>query len=100
MHRKLFQIVLIFSIGTMLFSRAALAADAPVKIWEDQITIPTYLIGPPDPNPQFYFGGQSQGAEHRIYPNPSYDNLTTEKVDKKYKIVYLENEYIKVGILP
>ena len=79
---------------------AAAAAPPPVKAWEEQLVIPTYLIGPPDPNPQFYFGGQSQGAEHRIYPYPAYDNLTTEKVNKTYKMVYLENEYVKVGILP
>jgi hypothetical protein len=66
-----------------------------VKVWEENVTIPTYLIGPPDPNPQFYFGGASQGAQHRIYPYPVYDNLTTEKKDKTYKMVYLENEYVK-----
>ena len=62
--------------------------------------IPTYLLGEPDPNPQFYFGGNSQGAQHRIYPYPAYDNLTTEKKDKTYTMVYLENEYVKIGILP
>ncbi len=71
-----------------------------VRVWEEQVTIPTYLIGPPEPNPQFYFGGASQGAQQRIYPYPAYDNLTTEKVDKPYRMVYLENEYLKVGILP
>jgi tetratricopeptide (TPR) repeat protein len=78
----------------------SLAAAAPVKVWEEQVVIPTYLIGPPEPNPQFYSGGNSQGAQHRIYPYPAYDNLTTEKVDKSYKMVYLENEYVKVGLLP
>ena len=29
-----------------------------------------------------------------------YDMLTGKKVDKTYKIVYLENEYIRIGILP
>ena len=77
-----------------------MAAGAPVNAWEEKVTIPTYLIGPPDPNPQFYFGGNSQGAQHRIYPYPVYDNLTTEKKDKTYTMVYLENEYIKIGILP
>ena len=77
-----------------------LAAAAPVRAWEERVTIPTYLIGPPDPNPQFYFGGNSQGAQHRIYPYPVYDNLTTERKDKTYTMVYLENEYIKIGILP
>ena len=71
-----------------------------VRVWEERVIIPTYLIGPPEPNPQFYFGGASQGAQQRIYPYPAYDNLTTEKVDKTYKMVYLENEYLKVGVLP
>ena len=61
---------------------------------------PHLRIGPPEPNPQFYSGGNSQGAQHRIYPYPAYDNLTTEKVDKSYKMVYLENEYVKIGVLP
>ncbi|HVT82047.1 MAG TPA: DUF5107 domain-containing protein, partial [Phycisphaerae bacterium] len=73
---------------------------AQVTLTEQEVKIPTYLIGPPEPNPQFYFGGASQGAQQHIYPYPSYDNLTTEKVDKPYKMVYLENEYLKIGILP
>src|ERR1022692_4223896 len=87
--------VLSLAMSSLLF-----AAGAPVKVWEEKVTIPTYLIGPPDPNPQFYFGGASQGAQHRIYPYPVYDNLTTERKDKTYKMVYLENEYVKIGILP
>ena len=35
-------------------------AGTPVTVSEEKITIPTYLIGPPDPDPQFYFGGASQ----------------------------------------
>jgi hypothetical protein len=75
-------------------------ASSSVKVSEEKISIPTYLLGEPDPNPQFYFGGQSQGAQHRIYPYPAYDNLTTEKQSKTYTMVYLENEYVKIGILP
>jgi len=78
----------------------ASAQPAPVTATEESVVIPTYLVGPPDPNPQFYFGGESQGAQHRIYPYPVYDNLTSEKVDKTYKMVYLENQYVKIGILP
>ena len=81
-------------------SSAATAKSGAVRVWEEKVTIPTYLIGEPDPNPQFYFGGNSQGAQHRIYPYPAYDNLTTEKKDKTYTMVYLENEYVKIGILP
>jgi tetratricopeptide (TPR) repeat protein len=84
----------------LTLAAAPLFAAAPVKEWEEKVTIPTYLIGQPDPNPQFYFGGNSQGAQHRIYPYPAYDNLTTQKKDKTYTMVFLENEYIKIGILP
>ena len=99
MKRGIIRSLAAFLLGLVAAS-PLFAAGAPVKVWEEQVTIPTYLIGPPDPNPQFYFGGNSQGAQHRIYPYPAYDNLTTGKTDKTYKMVYLENEYVKIGILP
>ena len=73
---------------------------APVKLTEVDENIPTYLANPPDPNPMFFFGQGSQGAEGRIYPYPAYNNLTNKKSDKNYHLVYLENEYVKIGILP
>jgi len=69
-------------------------------MWEQDIVIPTYLAGDPEPNPMFYFGRASQGAEGRIYPYPLYDKLTGIKQDKTYKMVYLENEYVRIGVLP
>jgi len=99
MQRGTFRCFALYLLSLAIISPLC-AAAVPVKAWEETVTIPTYLIGPPDPNPQFYIGGNSQGAQHRIYPYPVYDNLTTEKKDKTYKMVYLENEYLKIGILP
>ena len=48
----------------------------------------------------FYFGRNSQGAEGRVYPYPLYDKLTGVKSNKVYRVVYLENEYVRIGILP
>jgi tetratricopeptide (TPR) repeat protein len=48
----------------------------------------------------FFFGRESQGALAPVYPYPMYDSLTGKKVDKTYTIVYLENEYIRIGVLP
>ncbi len=82
-------------------SAASLAtAASPVVLTEADEVIPTYLSGPPDPDPMFYFGRQSQGAEGRTYPYPLYDNLTNKKGEQTYHLIYLENEYVKVGIVP
>jgi len=78
----------------------AAAAPSPVKAWEEKVVIPTYLAGDPEPNPLFFFGRSSQGALAPIYPYPMYDSLTGKKVDKTYTVVHLENEYIRIGILP
>ncbi len=75
-------------------------SQSTVKIYESDEVIPTYTAGPPDPNPMFFFGKQSQGAEGRIYPYPLYDNLTNIKSNKTYHVVYLENEFVKISILP
>ncbi len=80
-------------------SPAQKAASA-VRVWEQQIVIPTYAVGAPELNPMFYFGRQSQGAQAPVYPYPMYDSLTGRKADKAYRIIYLENEYLKIGILP
>jgi tetratricopeptide (TPR) repeat protein len=76
------------------------SAFGQVRVTEKIEEIPTYIVQSPDPNPQFYFGANSQGAEKRIYPNALDDNLTTERKQKAYKVVYLENEFIRVGIIP
>jgi len=76
------------------------AGASPVRVWEEKTTIPTYLAGPPEPNPMFFFGRSSQGAQAPVYPYPMYDTLTGKKTDKVYTVVHLENEYLRIGILP
>ncbi|MBP8302943.1 MAG: DUF5107 domain-containing protein [Phycisphaerae bacterium] len=71
-----------------------------MKVSERDVVIPTYEAGPPEPNPMFYLGKASQGAEGRVYPYPLYDSLTGQKTDKTYREVFLENEVVRIGILP
>ena len=73
---------------------------AQVRLTEDTVAIPTYVAGPPDRNPFFYTGRVYQGAKGMVYPYPMQDNLTDEKRNVEYRRVCLENEYLKVCILP
>jgi len=79
-----------------------LAADvcAQVKVYEGTETIPTYVRGADELSPIFYTGRGVQGAAGHMYPYPAQTNLGDELTPVTYKMVYLENEYIKVSILP
>jgi hypothetical protein len=68
---------------------APATAQGRVTVSEQDVVIPTYAAGDPEPNPMFFFGRESQGAEGRVYPYPLYDTLTHRKVDKTYRLIYL-----------
>jgi len=92
--------VLALAFAVSLPVSLAATRAASVKVSEQNLVIPTYLAGDPDPNPMFYLGRSSQGAEGRVYPYPLYDTLTNIKSNKSYRIVRLENEYVRIGVLP
>lgn len=71
-----------------------------VKVWEEKIIIPTYPVGKPDKNPMFLEKRVYQGSNGKVYPHTVIDKIYDEKVDKEYTAVFLENDYIKVMILP
>jgi len=71
-----------------------------VKIWEEQVTIPTYQIGKPDKNPMFFEKRVYQGSSGVVYPNPVIDKIYDQKEDVTYTGLFLENKYIKIMILP
>ncbi|MFC2123166.1 DUF5107 domain-containing protein [Bacteroidota bacterium] len=72
----------------------------PVKVWEEPLTLPTYLVEDPDVNPMFFNNRSYQGASRVIYPYAQQDNITNVKENRTYKALYLENEYIKLCVLP
>jgi tetratricopeptide (TPR) repeat protein len=71
-----------------------------VRVWEEPLTLPTYRLDPPDSNPMFYTHESYQGAEKRIYPYPFLDAVTNVREQRTYKALYLENDYIRLTILP
>ncbi len=88
----------------VLTIHAAVAENAPtgseVRIWEEDLVLPSYRLDPPDPNPIFYRNESYQGAQKRVYPYALLDGITGDRRPEKFKAVYLENEYIKLCILP
>lgn len=90
----------IICLGMLAALTATTVKAQSVTVTNEPLTLPTYEIGQPDVNPIFYTGRVYQGAQGHIYPYPLYDVLTDNKVDKTYNAVYLENEYLKVCILP
>ncbi|RYY53327.1 MAG: DUF5107 domain-containing protein [Chitinophagaceae bacterium] len=71
-----------------------------VLVWEEDIVIPTYPIGQPEKNPMFLENRVYQGSSGVVYPHPVIEHISDEKTDQVYKAVFLENEYIKLMILP
>jgi len=71
-----------------------------VNIWEERITIPTYETGAPNRNPMFLEKRVYQGSSGVVYPNQVIDKIFDEKVDKEYDVVFLENEYLKIMVMP
>ena len=71
-----------------------------VKAWRELVSIPTYEIGKAEKAPMFLEKRVYQGSSGVVYPYPVIESISDEKTDKDYKAVYLENEYIKVMILP
>ncbi len=73
---------------------------AQVKISEQQLVLPTYMVMPPNKNPMFFKGESYQGASKVIYPYALNDMISNEKADKSWKTLILENEYIKLCVTP
>ncbi|MDO4337242.1 MAG: DUF5107 domain-containing protein [Eubacteriales bacterium] len=71
-----------------------------VAIWEEDVLIPTYPIGEPNKNPMFLEKRVYQGSSGKVYPHPVIDKIYDEKEERIYHAVYLENEYLKIMVLP
>ena len=71
-----------------------------VRVWEESVTIPTYGVGQPEKNPMFLEKRVYQGSSGVVYPNAVIEKINDYKEDQIYQAVFLENEYLKIMILP
>ena len=71
-----------------------------VKAWSEPVIIPAYLPMPPDKNPMFLERRVYQGSSGRVYPLPFTDRISTEAREHSWQAVHLENEFVRVMVLP
>ena len=70
---------------------AAVSFGAAVSIVETELEFPTYGFSDPDPVPR---------TDSPLYPYFRFDGSTAEPTAQKWKAVILENEKIRVTMLP
>jgi len=71
-----------------------------VRAWCEEINLPTYEIGKEEKNPVFLEKRVYQGSSGSVYPYPVIEKISDLKVDKTYHVIFIENYYLKVMILP
>ena len=76
------------------------AGGESVKAWREIVTIPTYEIGKAEKNPIFLEKRVYQGSSGVVYPYPVIESIANEPTPHEWKVVFLENEYIKVMVMP
>ncbi len=84
----------------LVLPEAPASESGSVKAWQQPVVMRTYLPAPPDRNPMFLERRVYQGSSGRVYPLPFIDRIATEPVDHAWQAVHVENEFIRLMILP
>lgn len=71
-----------------------------VSVSKETVELPTYLPATPDRHPQFLEKRVYQGSSGRVYPLPVCDRIESEPQLHAWQAVFIENEYLRVMILP
>ena len=66
-----------------------------VKIWEQDIVIPTYPIGAPDKNPMFLEKRVYQGSSGKVYPHAVIDKI---RLLTEQHVFLIEGKKIDISI--
>ena len=88
------------SMHYLVLPEAPAAQHGPVKAWEQDVEILTYAPGMPERNPMFLENRVYQGSSGKVYPLPFIDSIATEPGPKLWKAIHIENEYLRLMILP
>jgi len=85
---------------TEYITRTTVTGKNEVRVWKEEILLPTYEVGEEEKNPMFLEKRVYQGSSGVVYPYSVIEKIYDEKKDKPYLAYFLENEYIKIMVLP
>ena len=74
--------------------------NSKARAWMERVVIPTYEAAKPDKNPLFLEKRVYQGSSGKVYPHPVIDKISDVKKNREYTALFLENDYLKIMILP
>jgi tetratricopeptide (TPR) repeat protein len=86
--------------GKFILPPAPLGMSGPVRAWSEPVVIPSYRPMAPDRNPMFLENRVYQGSSGKVYPVPFTDRIDEQRVDTSWEAVHLENEFLRVMVLP
>lgn len=92
-----YAVILVFGFANGVRAQDQQSNTSP-RVWEAQLSIPTYELGPANRYPALLDWQRRKWRP--VYPYPFQDSLTNKRTEKTYKAVYLENEYLRVSVLP
>jgi tetratricopeptide (TPR) repeat protein len=58
------------------------------------------MPAPPDKNPMFLEKRVYQGSSGRVYPLPFTDRIAEKPIQRKWRAIWIENEFIRAMVLP
>ncbi|WP_158299771.1 DUF5107 domain-containing protein [Glycomyces paridis] len=79
---------------------AAPADAGPVAAWREPVAIDTYEPDAPDRYPAYLDQRVYQGSSGAVYPLPFIDGVAREPRPREWDAVHLENQYVRLMILP
>lgn len=66
----------------------------------EELVLPTYMPAAPDKNPMFLERRVYQGSSGKVYPLPFTDRIADKPVERRWRAVRIENEFLRVIVLP
>ena len=71
-----------------------------VSVSVTEVVIPTYMPALPDKNPMFLENRVYQGSNGKVYPLPFTDRIAEKPINRTWKAVWIENEFLRAMVLP